>query len=151
MRRTLSSDRSVNKQEKSEFGQRFAEACASAEPARIGRLLDISYQAAKNYLGGRLPEPKVLLKIAESTPYSIHWLLTGEGEKFVTREIDPEMIIRESALKALVKEGCAEVINEVLARRGEPKVVLLDPLQIKNESVFRSERDFSVKTRTPRS
>ena len=66
----------------SAFVARLAEACGTSEPARIQRLLNISYQAAKNYLNGRLPDTRVLLTIAERTPYSIHWLLTGEGEKF---------------------------------------------------------------------
>src|SRR4030095_9577067 len=98
-----------NKQKENGFGQRFAEACASEEPARIGRFLNISYQAAKNYLGGRLPEPRVLLRIAESTPYSIHWLLTGEGEKFVGSDRAGETFIPASEIKSLVKQGCAEV------------------------------------------
>jgi len=113
--------------------------------------LDISYQAAKNYLGGRLPEPKVLLKIAESTPYSIHWLLTGEGEKFVASDVTREAFIPASEMKSLIKEGCAEVINEVLVRRGEPRLVLLDPMQIKNERVYESEHDTSVLVSRPRS
>jgi hypothetical protein len=151
MRRTLSSNISVKKQEENEFGQRFAEACASEEPARIGRFLNISYQAAKNYLGGRLPEPRVLLRIAENTPYSIHWLLTGEGEKFVRQDADAGTVIPASEIKAMVREACAEVINEVLTRRGEPRVVLLDPMKIKSERVYESEPVYESELKTHRS
>ena len=67
--------------EKNRFVERFVEICGTSEPARVQRLLNISYQAAKNYLLGRLPDATVLKAIAEKTPYSIHWLLTGNGEK----------------------------------------------------------------------
>lgn len=135
MRRTLSSDFQNEKQYETQFGTRFAEACGSAEPARIARLLNISYQAAKNYLSGRIPEPKILIRLAEYTPYSLHWLLTGEGEKLAF-DNTAETLISVREIKALIREGCAEVINEVLVRRGEPKVVVLDREKIRNERVY---------------
>jgi hypothetical protein len=139
MRRTLSSDPRNIKPSDTHFGSRFAEACGSAEPARIARLLNISYQAAKNYLTGRMPEPKILLRLAEYTPYSLHWLLTGNGEKLACGSA-AEATIPAREIKALIREGCAEVINEVLVRRGEPKVVILDPEKIKSERVYPTER-----------
>jgi transcriptional regulator with XRE-family HTH domain len=63
--------------------QRLKEALGTDEPAKVQRKLGISYQAAKNYLKGRLPAPEVLQGIAKETGYSIHWLLTGEGSKKV--------------------------------------------------------------------
>src|SRR6185369_14691864 len=60
--------------------QRLKEALGTDEPAKVQRKLDISYQAAKNYLQGRLPAPEVLQIIARETGYSIHWLLTGDTE-----------------------------------------------------------------------
>ena len=77
----MMSSRKLKIFEKEEFVERFAEVCGTSEPAEISRSLDISYQAARNYLEGRLPDASVLLAIAEKTPFSIHWLLTGRGDK----------------------------------------------------------------------
>ncbi|HKQ06640.1 MAG TPA: helix-turn-helix domain-containing protein [Blastocatellia bacterium] len=64
-----------------EFVTRLIEACGTDEPAEIQRKVGLSYQGAKNYLSGRLPKAEELMKIANSTDVSIHWLLTGEGPK----------------------------------------------------------------------
>jgi hypothetical protein len=65
------------------FVERFIEVCGTSQASKVQHLLNISYQAAKNYLNGRLPESKVLQIIAEKTPYSVHWLLTGKGAKLI--------------------------------------------------------------------
>ncbi|MEP7212645.1 MAG: hypothetical protein ABI791_06200 [Acidobacteriota bacterium] len=85
-----------------------------------------------------MPEPKILLRLAEYTPYSLHWLLTGEGEKLACDNA-AEAFIPAREIKALIREGCAEVINEVLVRRGEPKVVVLDRERIRIERVYETE------------
>jgi transcriptional regulator with XRE-family HTH domain len=71
------------------FGSRLAEAFGTHKPARIAEKLGVTYQAAKNYLEGRVPSPDTLLAISDSTGYSIHWLLTGVGPKQVTAETSP--------------------------------------------------------------
>lgn len=73
---------------KNEFIDRFVEVCGTSEPVKIQRLLDVSYQAAKNYLLGRMPDSFVLRTITERTPYSINWLLTGQGEKLIAAARD---------------------------------------------------------------
>lgn len=65
------------------FVKRFVEVCGSKKPRKIEKLLGISYQTALNYLNGRLPEAHILIKISEKTGRSIHWLLTGNGTKYV--------------------------------------------------------------------
>lgn len=67
-----------------EFKDRLIELCGTNQPAELAQKMEISYQAARNYLNGRLPETNVLLMIAEKTKCSIHWLLTGEGKKFIS-------------------------------------------------------------------
>lgn len=120
------------------FGARFAEACGTSEPARIQRLLNISYQAAKNYLNGRLPDSRVLLTLAERTPYSIHWLLTGEGEKFslpaptedtlpLARQIG-ELIRRE------VEGAVAEALSKSTTETGS-RTIVLRPHEVLTEAV----------------
>ena len=89
------------KNQSDEFRRRFIAVCGTSNARVISEYLDISYQAAKNYLNGRLPESKVLIKIAEKTPCSLHWLLTGEGEKYVDFKSRSEAELLASVLSDL--------------------------------------------------
>jgi hypothetical protein len=99
--------------------------------------LDISYQAAKNYLQGRLPDSYVLRTIAQRTPYSIHWLLTGEGDKFVFTGPQEDTPLTARQIRDLVKIECGKVINEMLGTREltQQKVVVLQSDSLKSEKV----------------
>ena len=124
--------------ENKNFTGRLIEVCGTSEPAKIQRLLDISYQAAKNYLQGRMPDSNVLITIANRTPYSIHWLLTGEGEKLVapSRVIDTPLSAHQ--IRDLVREECGKVINELLVEsRGstQQKVVVLQSANLRSEKI----------------
>jgi hypothetical protein len=127
-------------QEKKVFIERFTEICGTSEPAKIQRLLDISYQAAKNYLQGRLPDSYVLRTIAQRTPYSINWLLTGEGEKLVSGSGAVETPLSARQIRDLVRSECVEVINEILGSREatQQKVVVLQSGSLKSEKVKES-------------
>jgi hypothetical protein len=117
---------------------RLIEVCGTSEPAKIQRLLDISYQAAKNYLQGRTPDSNVLITIANRTPYSIHWLLTGEGEKLVSSPEDSDAPLSAHQIRDLVREECGKVINELLMEsRGstQQKVVVLQSADLKSEKI----------------
>jgi hypothetical protein len=122
------------------FIERFTEVCGSSEPAKIQRLLDISYQAAKNYLQGRLPDSYVLRTIAERTPYSINWLLTGVGDKFVSSHVREDTPLSTSQIRELVRNECVEVINELLGSQEatQQKVVVLQSGSLKSEKVKES-------------
>jgi hypothetical protein len=124
-------------EEKKVFIERFVEICGTSEPAKIQRLLDISYQAAKNYLQGRLPDSYVLRTIAQRTPYSINWLLTGEGEKLVSGPASVETPLSTRQIRDLVRSECVEVINEILGSREatQQKVVVLQSGSLKSEKV----------------
>ena len=127
-------------QEKKVFIERFTEICGTSEPAKIQRLLDISYQAAKNYLQGRLPDSYVLRTIAQRTPYSINWLLTGEGEKLVSGSTEVGTPLSARQIRDLVRSECVEVINEILGSREatQQKVVVLQSGSLKSEKVKES-------------
>jgi hypothetical protein len=100
-------------------------------------LLDISYQAAKNYLQGRLPDSSVLRTVAERTPYSLNWLLTGKGEKFVSEHPIEDTPLLAHQIRDLVRSECVEVINELLGSRDltQQKVVVLQSESLKSEKV----------------
>ncbi len=97
--------------------ERLTEALGTTEPAEISRRLGISYQAAKNYLEGRLPSAEVLTLIAEQTDYSLNWLLTGNGSKRVAAEKDvaesPAMRELELVVRRMVRE-------ELTRKKGAP-------------------------------
>src|SRR5881392_1764470 len=98
-----------------EFGKRFAEACGTNEAASIQRSLNIPYQSAKNYLNGRLPQAQVLIRISNETGYSIDWLLTGRGKKFIDPSLTPDTPPAAGQLEESVRRICVEVINELNA------------------------------------
>jgi hypothetical protein len=121
--------------EKSAITQRFIEVCGSEEPVFIKQLLKISYQAARNYVNGRLPTTEILVAIAEYTPYSIHWLLTGQGDKFVgARRVEDTQLLT-GAMRASVREVCVEVFQELTEaqKAAGSKVVTLGSNKVKSE------------------
>jgi len=130
------------------FIERFVEVCDSSQPADIARLLNISYQAAKNYLEGRLPDSSVLLAIAEQTDYSIHWLLTGQGDKFAQNATREDTLLLSGKFREFVRRECKELINEVLSNQFETaqqKTVVLKSGKIKEEKVMDEAATFSGK------
>ncbi len=120
------------------FTDRFIEVCGSARPGDIQRLLNISYQAAKNYLSGRLPRTDVILTISERTPYSIDWLLTGRGKKFIDESIPADTPLPARQMETFVRRICVEVINELTAEQvpAQPRIVVLQPSDVLSEKVF---------------
>ncbi len=123
--------------EKREFIERFIEICGTAEPAGVQRLLNISYQGAKNYLLGRFPDAAVLKTIAGKTPYSIHWLLTGRGEKIVSSMPSADTPLAVDQFRALIRQECVEIINEALGSQlnPQPKVVVLQSGKLRSEKI----------------
>ncbi len=62
--------------------QRLLSAYNLPELGELARYLEISYQTLQHYFIGRTPIPSaLLLRVSEDTHISIHWLLTGKGEK----------------------------------------------------------------------
>lgn len=93
---------SAKKKVDKNFVKRFIEVCGTNCPKTVSEKINISYQAAKNYLQGkRIPESYILLSIAEQTPYSVHWLLTGKGDKFVYDSLKDDL---KGLIKSLTEE-----------------------------------------------
>ncbi len=144
-RRNLTNDENIN------FVERLIEVCGTSKPAEMSRLLAVSYQAAKNYLQGRLPDSNVLRTISERTPFSIHWLVTGEGKKFVeTNEANDREIFTDE-MRAFVRRECLNLINETLGSPKEAvsrKVVVLSSEKIKEEKVIDDSATFPATNRS---
>lgn len=132
------SSRKQKKVEKSEFIDRFVEICGSSQPMEISESLNISHQAVRNYFKGRLPDAKILMTIADNTPYSIHWLLTGRGAKFVedVPNTDDDILvgkIREAFREEL--DGAFEIVSDELTDPAVlKKIVFLGNNKIKQEN-----------------
>ena len=137
--------------EKTDFINRFVEVCGTSEPAKIQRLLDISYQAAKNYLQGRMPDSTVLITIARRTPYSINWLLTGDGKKFISEGQAENTPLSAREIRDLVREECEKVINELLPSRDltQQKVVVLPSASLRSERVKESSPASDLEVQKP--
>ena len=135
----MSSRNSINI-EKSEFVKRFIEICGTSEAGEISKKLNISYQAARNYLEGRLPDSYVLINIADKTPYSIHWLLTGNGGKFVDKieNIEEKMFLGK--MREAAKQGCSAALLEMLDG-SSAKTVILENTKLRSE---KSRKDKNV-------
>jgi len=130
----MSSDKSTIV-ENNEFIERFIEVCETDKPVEIKRLLNISDQAARNYLAGRFPTPEILITIAEQTPYSIHWLLTGHGKKFVDFPHERHTHTLSEEMRSSIREMCVEVFNE-LQPAAQPKIVVLPTDRLKSEKTI---------------
>ena len=137
--RLVMSSKKSKKSENFLFVERFVEVCGSNQPNEIARLLNISYQAAKNYLQGRLPDTKVLMTICEKTSYSLNWLLTGTGEKFMKTSLNQDTLLLSDQMRTMVREICVEVVGEMLSTSNNPaqqKIVVLSSEKIKEEKVL---------------
>ncbi len=88
-----------------------------------------------------MPDSYVLRTIAQRTPYSINWLLTGEGEKLVSTPSTEDTPLTARQTRDLIRKECVEVINELLGSREETqqKVVVLQSGSLKSEKVKESE------------
>jgi len=92
-----------------DFSSRLRQAFDFASMAEVGRRLNVPHATVRNYFGGRLPAPEVLIKIANETNVSLNWLLIGTGEMFADKAA------REpgKAFEALV----TEIVDKRLADR----------------------------------
>jgi hypothetical protein len=126
------------------FIERFIEVCETDKPVEIKRLLNISDQAARNYLAGRFPTPEILITIAEQTPFSIHWLLTGDGKKFVDSAYEKHTRVLSDEMRLAIREECIAVFSQ-LQHEAQPKVVTITPDRVKTEKVIEAPVNTSKK------
>ena len=92
------------------FEERLSLAFDSATMAVIARRLAIPHATVRNYFGGRLPAPEVLIKIANETNVSLNWLLTGKGSMFADAAAKAD-------LGKMIEQRIGEIVEEKLAAR----------------------------------
>lgn len=101
------------------FIDRLVEIGETNQPAELAQRMDISYQAARNYLNGRLPETNVLMSISEKTKCSIHWLLTGKGEKIISARENLNTLILPDQIKTFIRQECLKIFDELFTLPSE--------------------------------
>lgn len=95
------------------FRERLSRIFDHGTMADIARRLDLPHATIRNYFGGRLPSPDVLIKIADETNVSINWLLSGDGEMFAGNPKGLDIGI-------VIEEKIAAIIEQKLAERFDP-------------------------------
>lgn len=97
------------------FQERLGRIFDFGSMADIARRLGLPHATVRNYFGGRLPAPEVLIKIAEVTNVSLNWLLTGRGEMYAGEP-------RGLDVGRVIDARIAEIVDQKLAERFEPDV-----------------------------
>src|SRR4051812_24639436 len=93
-----------------DFVERLRTAFENASMAEVARRLKIPHATVRNYYGGRLPAPEVLIKIANETGVSLNWLLIGTGDKYAGQAAP-------IGLGRLIEEKIDQIIDEKLSAR----------------------------------
>lgn len=102
--------------ETSTFQDRLARIFDYGTMAEIARRLDLPHATIRNYFGGRLPSPEVLIKIAEATNVSLNWLLMGSGEMYAGKPKGLDIGI-------VLEERIAEIVDRKLTERLQPEAL----------------------------
>ncbi|KAK0039536.1 helix-turn-helix domain-containing protein [Biomphalaria pfeifferi] len=93
----------------SSFGDRLKEAFGTEQIPEIAKRLNVTYQAAKNYVEGRIPPADKLVEISNSTNCSIHWLLTGNGKPTISKTDEVEKIKIDKLIDFLEEDEIKDI------------------------------------------
>lgn len=82
----------------------------------IAVIAGVSASAVTNWKDNKKIPMESLFSISEATGVSMHWLLTGQGEKFVTQEPNQNEVVRALAFSAGTKaERLTSPANQALS------------------------------------
>ncbi len=98
------------------FGERLLDIFGDVPKGNIAKVLGVKPSAVTNYLQDRVPDGDKLKRISDFTNCSIHWLITGEGEKYLNSN---KQINLDETFRAVVRE----IIREELSRTNWEKVI----------------------------
>jgi len=134
----------VKKIDSVNFGARLLEAFEGTKSSAIAQILGLTEGAISNYVSGRVPKIQILDQIASFTNCNLHWLLTGEGEKFVRSATSqdqyaiPHMRIQPisetSIALVLVKQVTQLSVQGVMASLPIESYTLISPLSLRERS-----------------
>lgn len=80
---------------KSDFGKRLKEVFGNATNQQIADKIGVTAPAVQNYVNGRVPDADKLFTISAVTNCNLHWLITGQGAKYLpeVKDFDIEYAI----------------------------------------------------------
>lgn len=114
-----------------DFGSRLKEAFDNKPNTEIARELEVSDSAVTLYLKGRIPSASTLIEISNLTNCSIHWLLTGIGErKIKNSKSKTHTLIFKSGKGGVGTTTVAMLSAVVLAARGFRTLLVSNPENI---------------------
>lgn len=105
-----------------EVAQRLRQAFDHANNAEIARRCKTTDATIKLYTDGeRLPIPEILLQIRRVTNINLHWLLTGEGSRYVeiSNLFSPEEELRLKDLARQKKTTFNELVRKLAVSGSE--------------------------------
>ncbi|MBK6589883.1 MAG: helix-turn-helix domain-containing protein [Acidobacteria bacterium] len=158
--------------EKSTFGERLRLAFGNAKYAQIAAKMGVSEATVKVYMAGRVPDDKKLVKISKLTNCSLHWLLTGEGDRFVSGSGNLAYIVHHALMERLrivakeqapivfadldigsdgLTEATLRILCEVLLQHGMLKFGLIPAIDEGIYSDRRRAKRFSFFSNQPQS
>jgi predicted transcriptional regulator len=128
------------------LGKRLREAFNGAKNAQIAKRLNCTKSAVKNYIDGRATLP-LLMAISEQTGYSVDWLLTGKGVKYLN---PAGKISFDRLIEDRIKQIAEETVKEALRKfkegiEDEEKETEVEKHQITQEKL--NELEFDEKVR----
>ncbi|HEX9005424.1 MAG TPA: helix-turn-helix domain-containing protein [Blastocatellia bacterium] len=121
--------------------KRIQEAFGTTNGAEIGRQLGFEKQNVYAWRDGRgMPTTETILKIYECTGISLHWLLTGEGEKFVKKSVTNVTKMLDSSLTLVDTAPAPILIPEHRQPTGQHQLKLVPLLgTISNQRIVKEE------------
>jgi len=103
------------------FWERLQEAFNYANAPEIAKKLDLERQAVYKWREGNLPSLDTLLAINRVTGCSLHWLITGEGE----RKVEGDIVVSKSKVatgeQLIDSDELKNIVMEVLTN--DPRVL----------------------------
>jgi transcriptional regulator with XRE-family HTH domain len=112
------------------FGRRLRMAFDGASNAEIARKLNVTKSTIGNYMDGRIPPAETLIEISRLTSCSLHWLITGEGERHISVQVgrddsavspgDQEF---EARVRAIVSQELARAFQQFAQSQSAQTVI----------------------------
>ena len=115
----------------STFGERLIAAFGEVPKSKIAEVLGVKPSAVTNYLQDRIPDADKLKAISDFTNCSIHWLITGEGEKYLNPE---KQVTLDESFRAIMRE----MIREEIVSEKNRAAIRGEDVKIEKEKVLKS-------------
>lgn len=113
------------------FRERVIEAYGGKSIQEIADSLEEKYQTVYGWLVGKRDAPlEILIRIGKQTGTSLHWLLTGEGEKRREESASPKPSIEDLIQEIARRVAKEEIENALFSGQIQPNIT--EAQEVKN-------------------